>query len=150
VPAPSDKKGRRGNWWDQKGAADEEPPPEEAVDPHDVPGATAMLQVEPKPPPPRRRAPPRADPEPVEEPEQPTFQRPKRKQPAEPAHTQMLDIRNAPTPEEIRQQAAKAAKAAEASEPPAEGWSATKVATVLIALAVVLGGIAVALALLLK
>lgn len=118
-----------------------------------------MLKVDELPEPPRRRAPPREDPPPEEVPEseQPTFQRVQRKPaaqrrpPADDSRTRMLDIRNLPSPEELRQQAAKAAaKSAGSEQAPASGWTLSKVAAILFLLAVVFGLVAVVLAIVFK
>ena len=162
VAAPvGDKKGRRGNWWDTKNKrdGDEEEPTDPAGNPDDQPGATAMLKVDPPPERPKRRAaPPREDPEPPpEEPEQPTF--PRRRAPEPPrrrqepirddGRTQMLDINNLPSPEELRQQAAKAKAAANKVDPletPGSTWTATRILITLLVLTVVCAAIAGTLA----
>ena len=151
-------KGRRGNWWDEKTEPRAEEPEPPAAEPppsdDDAAGATAMLQLPRPAQPARRRAPPREappEPEPEPEPEQPTLQRRGRSKPVplDSGATQMLDLRNVPTPEEIRQQIARQAKASTATpDAPPSGWTATRVFIVLAALAVVFGLVAAALALL--
>ena len=119
------------------------PPPDD-----DVAGATAMLHIAR---PARKRAPPREEPEPPPEPEpeQPTVQRRGRERPAlqDNGRTQILDIRNAPSPEEVRQHLAREKlKSAAAPESPASGWTATRVFAILAALALIFGLVAAALA----
>jgi hypothetical protein len=103
-----------------------------------------------------------AEEEAVEDSEQPTFQKPRKpaprgrqaddeEHPTDPPSmaaggaTQMLDIRNMPTPEEMRQQARKAAR----EQPTSEGDTRTvaRTAGILILLAVVLALVAGAIAL---
>jgi hypothetical protein len=154
--APTDRKGRRGNWWEHKDEPEPEPEPEPETEPideappseDDVPGGTAILRVdEPPPPPPRRRAPPRVEPEPEQEEE--TEPR-GRHEPAQDNRTQFLQVNNAPTPEEWRQQkaheAAQQAHKSGVSQQGGGGWSAWRVAAILLGLALFFGVIAGALA----
>ncbi len=118
-------------------------------DPNDAPGATAFLAVEKQPAPKaKKRAPtieeePPADelPPPMDEDAQPTLKPmrrpapapapsgpparrpsapPARPAPQKPAATEFLDIRNVPTPEEMRQQQAKKAALAQRKKMPEE------------------------------
>ena len=168
VAPVANKKGRRGSWWDEKSAAPDEPPPEEELPPEepepplsddDVAGATAMLRVDAPPPPARRRAAPREAPEPEPEPEEserPTLMRPGRdrghapeEQPAAADNsTQFFDLNTGPTPQELRQQAAKEAAKSDAPEAKAGGLSAAHVVAILLVLALLGGILAAALALL--